>query len=517
MQIPTIIDIKNNLNKGFIESVKAKVPDFNPDSQKINIFNGWSVSLSTVIRTLYLYTNSISREATPFTANLTNKSDAGQLAEWGAILLGEERRKANKGEYEINIVGTGYLPAGTRFVNKNNQKEYFLSQGMPANGNTPAKIISAENGNVVRLFNGEKLTIKDQIDGISEEVEITRELIQPRDEETAEEYRQRILKQSVVTPRGGSIGDITKYCLGVKGVQSAFCYNGEILADAKVYIKADKQTSPDNIPPTKLLDEVKAALKLKANFLAPLIEVLPVKRREYIVEVLGLSNELKKPSVEKTINDYFNNAEPTVDGVTADYKQNDNIIMPALLFSDIMKKIKPDTIADLVVIAKDRQEYGYFLTKDISKLTDLWGKTSPAVGELGFNRDNQDTFKVTIKAQEITNLNDYILLLNQELSSHKITVEVFRGIKNQTRLKFISQTKHTDVVTSKVEVVPILATSNIDLSSASYIDIANADSVVKPAGEVFTLTVNKETLADGTIGYVSDINYSMILGANSYE
>lgn len=503
MSIPSLIDIVNNINKDFVEGIKKKYPEFDPNLQGKNIFNGWSIGIAPTIRNLYLENLQASKQATPIHADSKRDNPSyGSLEDWGEIFLNRYPFVASRGKYKITFDGTGgTLLQGTILTNQNTQETYTVDNDTIVNGTIDVNITATSNGEKGRLFAGDILVLFQLVENVEAQGIIKSEEKPPVDEEDIEEYRTKILEKAVITPRGGSIGDIVIYGLGVDGVKNIYPYNGDVLGSGEVFIKADKSVNPDGIPPSSLIQDVKNKVLFNGNFQAPNINFLPIIRRKYIVEISGLSNLSKKPIIEDTINNYFDSREPVIDGVTALNQVNKDLILSSAIFSEVIQIIQPDIITRLELKVENTINNGFLQTKDLTSVTTLYGSSAPSDGAFKIAKDGQSPIVFNVNGQSVGNLEDYALLVGQQSQQSGIrTLLIIDGAKKY--LKFESDTAGAS---SSIDVLP--PSAGTDLTGANYFDLADPSTIKTSGGVTNIVKLDSERLPKGNIPYAGSVIY----------
>lgn len=500
MSIPSIDDLTSNLSKGFVDGIREKDPSFRDNSNSLRVFDAWSLSLAIAIRGFYLYSQDQVLQSTPLTADsIRNNPKSGQLENWGELFLKRTPFVAGRGQYVVEVDGNGEIPLGTILLEQSTQKICTVDSVYTVSGKTNINITSEEVGEAGRLFVGDQLVFTQLIAGVDELAVVTQEIKAPINEEDIEEYRQKVVQSALIKPRGGSIGDIWKYGVEIDGVANIYPYNGTILGDAVVYIEADSSVSPDGIPPTTLINDVKKNVVLNANFQSPRISFLPVIRRGYIVDITGLSDPTKQSLCEDLVRQYFSTKRPFIDGVDRLADKNKGLIFKASIFGDVFNGIQPAIITDLTLSVENYVANGYVQTKDLSNVTTLYGNSAPSDGSFFLKKDGGTHQLIAVDGRQAQDIHDYALLVAQATSLAGVRTELIFDA-SKTYLKFSS-----DFIGAGSTVELITPVNGTDLTSSTYLDIANSTKV--DGGTTATVVIQTEKLPTGTIPYLKTINF----------
>lgn len=503
MAIPSIKNLITIIVDKFVQGVKNKYPDLNFNSQSLNVFTGWAIAIAPVLRNMYMFNLEANKNATPLEADsVRDNPELGNLESWGQIFLNRQPFEATVGKYRLEITGTnGSIARGTIFNNQNTQEKYTVDEDTIINGKTLVNITSTSVGSIATLELGDILYLTQLIPNVEAEGNITDVLQIPNERETVDDYRFKLLERAPIVPRGGSIGDIVIYGLEVDGVRNIYPYNGNLLGEAVIYIRADQTINVDGIPPQSLIDEVKSKIVQEGNFQAPFIKYLPIIRRKYIVEITGLSNDAQKPNIQNIIKEYFETREPVIDGVTSIDQLNKDLILSSAIFSKVILGIEPDFIVKLTLKVENIVFNGYLRTKNIANVTTLFGSTSPADGAFNIVKDGVSTNTITINGQGFGSIQEYLTFLNEKTLQIGVRTQlIFDGVKEYLRFE-----SDASSLTSQIEIKS--PPNGTDLSGANYFDIADAETISEVGGSKTILPLDTERLGQGTIGYLGSVVY----------
>lgn len=501
MVVPTVKQQIDFINKNFVDGIRQKYPDFDVNSQQVNVFNGWSVAFAPAFVAMYDFFVEIARQSTPVDADsYKDNASLGTLESWGSIFLGRFPFVAGRGRYLVEVDGNGEVAIGTVLLNQSTQKIATVDNLYTINGKTNIEVTSEEVGEAGRLFVGDELVFTQLIEGVNEVAQVKNEIIAPTDGEDIEEYRRKVLQSALIKPRGGSIGDVVLYGLEVDGVANIYPYNGDLLGSAKVYIEADASVSPDGLPPQSLIADVKASIESQGNFQAPRIEFLPIVRRAYNVVITGLSDLTKQNLCETLIKEYFSLRRPVIDGVTKSSEVNKNLILQTSIFSEVFNGINPAILLGLDLKVENYTDKGYLQTKNLSSVSGLYGSTAPADGAFIVKKDGVDHL-VTVDGRAYSDLHDYALFLGQKCSVFGVRVDLLI-VGNDYFLKFSSETTGSG---STIQLLP--PSTGTDLTGATYLDIANQDTQAVAGGTTSIVDIDSERLPEGNIPYLKDLTF----------
>lgn len=252
------------------------------------------------------------------------------------------------------------IPASVSFIGDLNQISYTPDASATATGGyAEITVQAAVAGTIGTLKLDDTLTMTRQIAGAGTSAFVGEVLFIGVDEESKEDYRQRILDVIRAKPGGGNAVDYKLWAQAVAGVSEAFVYAGRPFdvietsypGDRTVYVKADETIDPDGIAPQGLLDDVRQALNIDPvtfesrpplGLVDDTLYVQSIRRTEFYVEiwqpVIPVEIETQvKADIEAAVSDYFWTLRPFNEGI--DFPSERNDVITALSLSEIVQRI----------------------------------------------------------------------------------------------------------------------------------------------------------------------------------
>lgn len=275
---------------------------------------------------------------------------------------GVYRKPAEAARLTATIPATNGLSVGltATFTGDGNGVRYLINSSTIASDDYCTISVTADQtGTVGNMDESGTLTIVSQQAGIGGVATVTVVENTGAERETDEQYRQRILFAMRSTPGGGNATDYKIWAEGIAGVVRAWPYAGKPVSevgdsypgDRCVFVECDTTINADGIPPTALLDEVRAALTINPETgksrpaLGQTDETLwvePITRSVINVTVTNLSASAEieatvRDDIEAALAAYLPLLAPYVDGVDLPQDRNDRVTTPAL--SDVVQGI----------------------------------------------------------------------------------------------------------------------------------------------------------------------------------
>jgi uncharacterized phage protein gp47/JayE len=341
--MPYIIPTLQELVDSNIENIENRL---NQDTPPVNrAFNRvYAIALSFAQKGLYLFASDRAKQCLAISAD-----------EDGLTVLGEEftvpRKPAEATILIITLPGTNgvIIPSSVSFVGDSNGVRYFPDSSVTISGGVATLTVTAEFPGVAgNLNNGETLQIDTQIAGAETTATVSSTDNVGADEELLETWRARILFAERTVNGGSNATDNKKWAEEVAGVSRAFPYSGKPFddplpksfpGDRTVYVLADTSIDADGIPPSSLLDEVRAAINTNTitgknrnvlGIVDSTLDVEPISRTTFDVSVTGLdvpaSIEAQvKSDISDALTAYFVGIFSFVKGVDVAQDQNDII------------------------------------------------------------------------------------------------------------------------------------------------------------------------------------------------
>lgn len=177
------------------------------------------------------------------------------------------------------IADTGtIIPATQTLIGDANGMRYFMQGSITAVAGIAEIILIAEDpGTSGNLVDDDLLTMTSPISGSSSTAtvavitgETSSTLTTGAEVETDEDYRIRVLDEIRRIGGGGNAADNRKWSQEVAGVKRAYPYSGKPFGsggthypgDRTVYVEADTDIDPNGVPPSGLLDQVRASITI---------------------------------------------------------------------------------------------------------------------------------------------------------------------------------------------------------------------------------------------------------------
>ena len=335
LTIPSTQDLSNNviaqLQTAFNQTIPILPRSFTRVLAKV---------LAGLLITLYKYSGFMFQQLFVSTATMQPTEVNGviirPLIEWGRLVGIGDPTAATQAELTITItVNTqgGTLPTGTQLIGPNGVT-YLTTAAISLNAATVQGTVRASgdqnngDGSGVQgnLENGIELQFTNAPGTVNRMAPVSGTVTTAADEESEENYRQRVLNRFQQRPQGGAYADYSDWGLGVAGIIGIFPYTG-LPGRINVYAEATEASSgsPDGIPTAAQLQAVDDAIQLDVNGLATrrpagsLVSVFAITRVSFDVVVTGLDVD-NQASVETQITEaveqYFLAAEPFITGLT---------------------------------------------------------------------------------------------------------------------------------------------------------------------------------------------------------
>jgi hypothetical protein len=297
--------------------------------------------------TIYKYAAERARQCLALTATGDDLDLIG-----GSYGVPRKAAEAWRGTIEAVAVDDTEIPATVNYVSDSNGGLYPPDADVIATGGlATSNIQSEELGGDFNLSITDTLTIDTNIPGLDPIATVTAILNTGADEETDDDYRQRILDKIRAVGGGGNAADYREWAQEPAGVKRAYPYSGEILdipnsapPDRTVFIEATTDIDPDGIAPQSLLDEARESIttdpetgiaRQPLGLTDDTLFVESITRIAFYVEVRGLTVD---PAIESQVKDDINAAFTTffssitmfVDGLDFVGDRNDTVTDPVV-------------------------------------------------------------------------------------------------------------------------------------------------------------------------------------------
>lgn len=246
-------------------------------------------------------------------------------------------------EAEVSASDPGAeIPATCSFLGQGNGIRYFPdSSYTPVGAVIPMTLTAEDVGASGNLDVGAFLDIAFQVSGAGTIATVTAVATTGADAETDADYRLRILSAMRSPGGGGNAADYRRWAEETPGVARAYPYAGKPYPlagtppDRTVYVEAETSVSPDRVPPTSLLDDVRDYIttdpttgeaRQPLGLTDDTLYIEAVTLRNFYVDVRGLSateTAQAQADITAALSAYFSAARPYVAGIDFESERND--------------------------------------------------------------------------------------------------------------------------------------------------------------------------------------------------
>lgn len=246
------------------------------------------------------------------------------------------------------------------FIGDANGVRYFPDAEYTSIAGVVTMTVTAESTGVVGNLNvGETMSISNQVAGAETVATITVVDNIGAEIEDLEVYRQRVLFADRGVTGGSNAADYKIWSEEVAGVKTAYPYSGKPFdvfltsfpGDRTVYIEAETNIDPDGIPPTSLLDEVRAVLNIDPDtglsrpclgLTDDTLYVEKIERKEFFVKVINIQIQSDllsqvETDIESAVEVYFLAIAPFVVGI--DFQEDRKDIITPVTVSEVVQNI----------------------------------------------------------------------------------------------------------------------------------------------------------------------------------
>ena len=301
-----------------------------------------SKAIAAVIVILYKYGGFIFLQMFPSTASskdtVVNGVTINPLKFLGRLVGVGDPKPATSAELTIDVTVTNegdVLPAGSQLVSSFNGVTYITSSAVTLGASVVSVNVIAVSdqgggggaGVIGNLDAGDPLSFANPIANVSRETIVTAQIVTGADEESVDNYRQRVIDRFQKRPQGGALADIEQWAKEAAGIIKAYPYTG-LPGQVDVYSEAtvDSSGNPDGIPTTAQLEAVLGSINFDSSGIArrknanAFINSLPITRQGFDVLVTGISgvDELAtvQSDIQSALSEYFLSAEPFIAGLS---------------------------------------------------------------------------------------------------------------------------------------------------------------------------------------------------------
>lgn len=263
------------------------------------------------------------------------------------------RKAAEAAQFTIEIpaVSGTIIPVTIDFVGDSNGIRYRVdAPATAAAGIAIINVTAKQTGTEGNLNIGDNLTIGTPITGAESQATITIITNIGTEQETDENFRQRLLTIIRATTGGANSADFRIWAEEVAGVSRAYPFSGNPVTDPSpdeppertVYIESTTNIDPDGIAPQSLLDEVRASItadpitglsRQPLGLTDDTLYIESIVRTTFYITItdLILDSNIEaqaKADIETALDTYFRSVSPYVDGLDAIIDRNDSITDP---------------------------------------------------------------------------------------------------------------------------------------------------------------------------------------------
>ncbi len=322
----------------------------------------------------YKYLATIQKNILPDTAD--PEEMGGTLDRFGRIKLGRNRYPAKSGSYTVQVNGVfgSVIPASTTFKSDDNSlnagRLFILDVAYSiAVGTNTITLRALDSGTNAKLSIGDTLTITSPLAGINSDALVTVELIEPKESETVEDYRRKIIESYRLEVQGGAGADYRLWAYDVQGVKNSYPFAGGVTNSVNLYIESTIASSTDGkgTPSAITLQDVKDAIELPTltrpsrkpltvdvNYIATTPLDVKVKINNFVGSVAD------KLLIDNAIESYLKSLRPFVASIDVLSEKND-VLNNNSIISIILQSVPTVTFTsvDLIVNAVAVSNYTF--------------------------------------------------------------------------------------------------------------------------------------------------------------
>ena len=258
------------------------------------------------------------------------------LREWGRLVGIPDPTEAEQAELQVTVTvisksAANILPTGSQLIGAGNGVTYVTVGAVVLNLDTvqvPVRAVGDQqggdgSGTIGNLSDGSVLSFANPLPFVTREVVVDTTLVTGADEESTEDYRNRVFSRFQQRPQGGAPADYKQWGEEAAGVRTVYPYTGIIAGQVDLYVESATET--DGIPTTAQLQAVLAAVTVDENGLASrrpigaLPNTYPITRTAFEVSIEGLSvpGDLgaARDQIDAAVEAYFLEREPFIVGL----------------------------------------------------------------------------------------------------------------------------------------------------------------------------------------------------------
>lgn len=350
LNIPTTKELKERN----VSAIESQINQTTPATDKA--FNRVLAGLMALTDT-ELYKFATERSLQNFALTATGEDLERIGAEFGVV-----KKPAEAAVLTVQVVGvTGsILPITQKYIGELNSLAYSQAAPVTAVAGVAELDITCDILGVTGNLNvSDTLKLDSQVAGFEGTATVTVVVNIGADIETEASFRERVLFAERAVTGGGNVTDYKIWAEEVAGVKRVYSFAGkpfDIIAESfpgerTVYVEATEAVDPDGIPPTGLIDEVRAAInndpdtgvsRPPLGIVDDSLYVEPIIRTEFFVQIENLAVDLDietevKVDIETALEKYFLSIQPYVEGIDLPQQRDDFVTEPSV--SEVVQDI----------------------------------------------------------------------------------------------------------------------------------------------------------------------------------
>jgi uncharacterized phage protein gp47/JayE len=259
------------------------------------------------------------------------------LVEWGRLIGVGDPEPATQAEHTVNVTvtnQTGSLPAFSQLVHPSSGVVHLTTAAVALDDDTVQVTVRASSdqdggqgaGVIGNLEVGDVVSFANPLPNVATDAVVAAQTVTGADAESADAYRQRIIRRFQRRPQGGAYADYQQWGEEPPGILNVYPYTGDP-GEVDVYVEATPESSgdPDGIPTSAQLTEVQESIDLDDTGLASrrpanaAVNVLPISRVAFDVEVVGLiadDEPAAEAAIEAAVDEHLRSREPFIVGLS---------------------------------------------------------------------------------------------------------------------------------------------------------------------------------------------------------
>lgn len=372
--IPKISDLYNSISN----DLKSKLGIKNLILK--TVLNAFASVMAAQFKLMYLFLSDIQNNIFPDTAD--TELNGGTLERIGRIQLNRNPFPATVGVFRFQVTGVigSELRSGLTFKSnenaKNTGKLYVIDSSYTLSSTTDFIECRAFGGGLDFDLNiDDELTITEPVIGVDKTVVVSEILEAPKEAESLDSYRKKIIDSIQLEPQGGSKTDYRLWSLDAQGVSQVYPYVKQTNSGVvQIFVEATEIDSIDGLgtPSSLLLIDVADVIEQDPDISKPIyergrrpiqaiIEVLPITTIPVDVLITGLndSSVAVKNLIKKSVENFLKTVRPYVSGSDLVSNKN-NILYYARLQSEVSNAIsKSNYFQDFTMVVNGNNVNSY--------------------------------------------------------------------------------------------------------------------------------------------------------------